>query len=159
VAHAIALEEVDQGNERWGGSFWLYGSILHVLALAHVGRYDQARTLLREVSTTVLSENYPVMSNDCAVALAYIASREGDHREAARLLAPVVTDARFTMFPMYFFVGSFLAHLIDQVAVGGSALPSVNAFMERASAGTPDLDSKGRIDRELTRFILTADGR
>ena len=46
VTDAVALEQVDQGNEVWGGSFWQYGSILHVLALAHVGRYDQARALL-----------------------------------------------------------------------------------------------------------------
>jgi hypothetical protein len=159
VADAIALEEVDQGNERWGGSFWLYGSILHVLALAHVGRYGQARTLLREVSTTVLSENYPVMSNDCAVALAYIASREGDQGEAARLLAPVVTDARFTMYPMYFFVGRFQANLTEQLAGDESALPNVESFLERANAGTGDPESKARIEHELTRFVLTAHGR
>jgi hypothetical protein len=159
VADAIALEQVDQGNEVWGGSFWLYGSILHVLALAHVGRFDQARGLLREVSTTVLSENYPVMTNDCVVALAYIASREGDQREAARLLAPVVTDARFTMYPMYFFVGQFQANLIGQLAGDGSVLPSIDAFMKSADAGTGDPESKGQIDRELTRFVLSAEGR
>jgi predicted ATPase/class 3 adenylate cyclase len=159
VTDAVALEQVDQGNEVWGGSFWQYGSILHVLALAHVGRYDQARALLREVSTTVLSENYPVMTNDCAVALAYIASREGDQGEAARLLAPVVTDARFTMYPMYFFVGQFHANLIGHLEGDGRVLPSADAFMESAIAGTGDPESKARIDEELTRFVLSDDGR
>jgi predicted ATPase/class 3 adenylate cyclase len=159
VADAIALEQVDQGNEVWGGSFWLYGSILHVLALAHVGRHDQARALLRDVTTSVLSENYPAMSNDCAVALAYIASREGEQSEAARLLAPVVTDAMFTMFPMYFFVGQFQAHLIEQLAGDGPVLPTVDAYFERASAGTRDPESKARIGHELTRFVLSATGR
>jgi hypothetical protein len=159
VADAVALEQVDQGNEVWGGSFWQYGSILHVLALAHVGRYQQARALLREVSTTVLSENYPVMTNDCAVALAYSTSCEGDQSEAARLLAPVVTDARFTMYPMYFFVGRFQSNLIEQLAGDGPLLPSVDAFLKRATTGTGDPESKARIDDELTRFVLSADGR
>ena len=151
VNDAVALEEVDQGNEVWGGSFWLYGSILHVLALGHVGRYNQARALLREVSMTVLSEDYPVMPNDCTVALAYIAYRERDQREAARLLAPVVTLAGFTMYPMYFFVGRFLANLIEQFEIDGPALPSVEAFFERANAGTGDPESKARIYHDLTR--------
>jgi hypothetical protein len=159
VADAVALEQVDQGNEVWGGSFWTYGSILHVLALAHTGRFDHARMLLRDVCTTVLSENYPVMPNDCAVALAYIASREGDRREAARRLTPVVTDALFTMYPMYFFVGQFLAKLAEQPADDGPVVPSVMTYFENAIAATGDPESKAQIEHELTRFVLTADGR
>ena len=159
VTDAVALEQVDQGNEVWGGSFWLYGSILHVLALAHVGHYDQARGLLREVSTTVLSENYPVMTNDCVVALAYIASREGNQDEAARLLAPVLTDARFTMYPMYFFVSQFHTDLIGRVDGEEGVLPSVDAFVHNAIAASGNPESKARTDDELARFVLSDAGR
>ena len=99
------------------------------------------------------------MTNDCAVALAYIASREGDQGEAARLLAPVVTDARFTMYPMYFFVGQFHANLIGHLEGDRRVLPSADAFMESALAGRGDPESKARIDEELTRFVLSDDGR
>jgi predicted ATPase len=153
VVDALALEEVEQGNEAWGGSMWLYGSILHAMALAHVGQHRDARALLRRVSATALSDHFPMVTHDCLTALAYIAHREGDQREAARLLEPVVSDARLRMYPMYFFV----ARLLEELAGASTALPTATAFFDSATAGIADPEAATRIDRELSLFVLTAD--
>jgi hypothetical protein len=158
MADAVALEQVELGNEAWGGSFWLYGSILHVMSLAHIGRHKQARSLLRQVSTRVLSDNFPVVAHDCLIALAYIVCREGNQGEAARLLEPVLSDTRLRMFPMYFFVARFLGNLRQRRTNEGPALPTEEAFFNQATAGVaPDSDAASRIEHELTRFVLAAD--
>jgi hypothetical protein len=159
VADARALEEVDIGNEAWGGSFWLYGSILRSMGLAHIGRHQEARALLRETSETVLRDQFPFVANDCLVALAYIANREGDHPEAARLLEPVLADARLRMFPMYFFVGRLLNDLIEILAGTEAEPASVEVFLSYATTGTQaDTETATRIDRELSQFVLSGDG-
>jgi predicted ATPase/class 3 adenylate cyclase len=159
VADAIALEEVEQGNEAWGGSMWLYGSILHVMALAHVGQHQDARALLRQISTTALRDHFPMVTHDCLTALAYIADREGNKSEAARLLEPVVSDTRLRMYPMYFFVARLLDDFIEELAGDGPALPTATAFFDQAAAGiAADPEAATRIERKLSLFVLTADG-
>jgi predicted ATPase/class 3 adenylate cyclase len=159
LADACTLEDVERGNEAWGGSMWLYGSILHAMALGHTSRRQEARAVLRQVSEASLRDHYPVVAHDCLAALAYLASRDGDWLEAARLLEPVVSDARIRMFPMYFFVARLLADITRQLDGADAPLPSVTAFYEHAISGIPaDPEAAARIERELTRFVLGQGG-
>ena len=162
LADARSLEQVESGNEVWGGSFWRYGSILRCMALAHLGRSDEARTVLAKVAAAVVRDHFPAVAHDCLTALAYITSCEGNRGEAARLLQPVALDGQLRMFPMYFFVARFISTLTVQPDGQGPALPTVQAFFEHATAGTTgDPGAAARIDQELSNFIIatTDNGR
>ena len=89
----------------------LMQGILEVLALAHLGRFDDARTRLLDVTRTALRTRHPLFANDCLVALAYITSRQGDAARAASLLEPVLSEGRMRMVATYPFVFWFLGEL------------------------------------------------
>ncbi|MEY2435126.1 MAG: hypothetical protein QOC92_4851 [Acidimicrobiaceae bacterium] len=158
-AHA-ARETFDEETFAWGGSIVLHGAAVESMALAHLGRFSEARALLADATRGVLRDRYPIVAHDCLVALAYITFREGDPIRAATLLEPVLTDGRVRHYLVYFFVARFLTEL--QAEVTGAdldpPLPSLEFFTAKgrgilAGEVEPDASATERIERALVEFV------
>jgi hypothetical protein len=100
------------------------------------------------------------MGNDCLVALAYIAAREGDQARAAALLEPVLADGRLREYLMYWFVMRFLSGLQDALAgvTLDPPLPSTGEFFARIGAllygaAPAETGAESRIEAALLEFV------
>jgi hypothetical protein len=142
------------------GSLARYFFILEAMSLGHLGRFDEARAELLDVTREALRDRYPVYINDCLFALAYITFKEGDVVGAARLLEPVLVDGRVRIGPLYAFVARFLTEL--HTALGDTTvdppLPRLDeylALIPRVISGEIPRDDlvAPRIEEKLLEFV------
>ena len=175
VAHLI-LDEADRAledarafavaSDGYRDAFFLrmflMQDILEVLALAHLGRFDDARAQLLDVTRTALRDRLPLYPNDCLVALAYITSREGGAVRAAALLEPVLSEGRMRMAATYPFVYWFLDELLGALSSVGvdTQLPSLaeataHVMAINTGARTVDPAATHRIVEKLLEFVAS----
>lgn len=146
--------------EAWFGSLARFPQVIQSLALADLGRFDEAHATIRDISRAALRDNYPLLDHDCLAAFAYISFREGDIERAARLLRPVVRAAAPRMAPMGSFIGRFLAILRHELAQAEieTDLPRTREYAMRAAeifAGRagPDPETRSEINRLLRELV------
>ncbi len=146
--------------EAWFGSLARWYEVIEAVALADLGRFDEARTVLERISRAAIRDNYPLLDNDCLAAFAYLAYRRGQHREAERLLDPVVRVAIPRMAPFGAFVGRFLATLRRELieANGETTLLRTRDFATRSFAifsgeAEQDKDAQAQVGRLLRELV------
>jgi hypothetical protein len=116
---------------------------LEALALCHLGRTDEARSVLRDLAIVTLRDNFPLVGNDCVLALALITEKEGDLAAAARLMELVIADPRLRAQPTYFFAGRKIADMETRLRQSGvDPGPTVADFATRVN----DIIEGGRVD-------------
>jgi predicted ATPase len=142
--------------EQWFGSLGRFDEVVEAMVLAQLGRFDEARSVLTDISRAALRDRYPLLSHDCLAAFAYIAYREGDLVRAAELLRPVSMDGRIRFAPMGSFVGRFLAMLRQELSDTGvePALPRVREYVRHmqavfAAQEPPNPDTPAIIEKKL----------
>jgi hypothetical protein len=151
-----------QEFEAWGGSLYRYAGVLESMALSQLRRFDEARAALHDVAAATLRDHFPLMGVDWAIALAYLAIKQGDPSAASALLNLVVRDGRMRCQPMYFFFGRMLFDLHGATTATElePPLPTVTAFVNRATRlleGTepPDPAATAAIDAALEEFVAS----
>jgi hypothetical protein len=142
------------------GGLSRHEQLLEAMALADLGRFDEAQLLLVETARYMLRDRYPVVLHDCIVALAYMTYRRGEVAGALDLLAPAVRDSRFRLVTMYPFVFRFIKEIHAAAHAAGLAtdLPSAADFL--ATAGRimaegwlPDPAFGEEIEARLAAFV------
>ncbi|MDX6629442.1 MAG: hypothetical protein QOH00_1688, partial [Gaiellales bacterium] len=133
LGDARRLDSMLRTFASWGGSLFHYAGVPEAMALAQLGRFDDARAVLRDVAAATLRDHYPLMGTDCVIALGYIALRQGDLVGGAMLIELAIRDGRFRCQPLYFFVGRILHELrIRSEGVDlQTPLPTVHEYIDK----------------------------
>lgn len=147
-------------REQFLGSFAGWEDVVEAMALADLGRFDEARLVLVPTIRTVLRDRYPILAHDFLVALSYVAFREGNLEGAASQLDPVLRDGRLRRAPLYAFTFRYLEEL-RAALVGAdieSSLPNGREFQARlgrvlAEGEAPDPATAAEIEAKLAEFI------
>jgi predicted ATPase/class 3 adenylate cyclase len=150
----------DPHFESFLGAIARHKVLLEAIALADLGRFDEAHLLLVETARYLLRDRYPIMLHDCIVAVAYMTFRRGAFAESLDLLAPAVRDTRLRLAPMYPFVFRFIEEVRAVAHVAGIAtdLPSGAEFLAVAGrimveGRLPDPAFGEEIEAKLAAFV------